>query len=86
MNLDEKLARSRSTERIDFSKYQSVGENDPLVEIATNEKIFVEPCWTLEDDWEGKRYRDYIVEHPVYDTVYVRSELATRLQTCCKCT
>ena len=80
MNLDEKLARSRSTERIDFSKYQSVGKDDPLVEIVSSEKILVEPCWTLEDDWEGKRYRDYIAKHPEYDVVYVRSELAKRLE------
>ena len=80
MNLDEKLARSRSTERIDFSKYQSVSKNDPLVKIVSGEKILVEPCWMLEDDWEGQRYRDYIAEHPEYNAVYVRSELAKRLQ------
>lgn len=47
----------------------------------TSDKILVEPCWTLEDDWEGKRYRDFIAEHPEYKGVYVRSELALRLQT-----
>jgi D-alanyl-D-alanine dipeptidase len=80
MNLDEKLHRSRSSERLDFSKYQSTNKDDPLVQINTSEKILVEPCWTLEDDWEGKRYKDYIAEHPDYDSVYVRSELASRLQ------
>ena len=80
MDLQQKLERSRSNERIDFSKYQSAGKDDPLVKIETSEKILVEPCWTLEDDWEGQRYRDYIAEHPEYNAVYVRSELATRLQ------
>lgn len=80
MNLDEKLQRSRSTERIDFSKYQSAGKDDPLVRVDTAGKVLVEPCWTDEDDWEGKRYQDYIAKHPEYDAVYVRSELASRLQ------
>lgn len=81
MNLQEKLLRSQSTERIDFSKYQSSNQTDPLVKISSSEKIIVEPCWTIEGDWEGKRYADYIAEHPEYDGVYVRSELAARLQT-----
>lgn len=80
MNLEDKLARSRSVERIDFSKYQSINKNDPLVRIETDGKIIVEPCWTIEDDWEGKRYKDYIATHPEYDGVYVRSELASRLE------
>jgi D-alanyl-D-alanine dipeptidase len=80
MNLQQKLERSRSNERIDFSKYQSSGQDDPLVRIESSERILVEPCWTIEDDWEGERYRDYIAEHPEYDAVYVRSELATRLK------
>lgn len=80
MNLQQKLERSRSNERIDFSKYQSSGQDDPLVKIESSERILVEPCWTVEDDWEGERYRDYIAEHPEYDAVYVRSELATRLK------
>lgn len=80
MNLQDKLQRSKSTEHLDFTKYQSVGKDDPLVEIVSNKKILVQPCWTLDDDWEGKRYRDYIAEHPEYNAVYVRSELAARLQ------
>lgn len=79
MNLEEKLQRSRSTEEIDFSKYQSINKDDPLVKLNTTDKILVEPNWTLPDDWEGKRYADYIAEHPEYDGVYVRSEVASRL-------
>lgn len=75
------MQRSRSTEKIDFLKYQSINNNDPLVRVVTKDKILVEPYWILENDWEGKRYSDYIAEHPDYDcVVYVRSELATRLQ------
>jgi len=80
MNLKEKIQRSESTERIDFTKYQSIDKNDPLVKIATNNKVVVEPCWTLEDDWEGEYYRRYIASNPSYDGVYVRSELAKRLE------
>jgi zinc D-Ala-D-Ala dipeptidase len=80
MNLEEKLARSRSTERIDFSKYQPINQDDPLVRIEANDRILVEPCWTVEGDWEGQRYRDYIAGHPEYDGTYARSELVKRLQ------
>lgn len=79
MNLEEKIERSKSKERIDFSKYQPAGQHDPLVKLTGSDKLLIEPCWTLENDWEGKRYADYIAEHPEYDGVYVRSELARRL-------
>ncbi|MDQ5972065.1 MAG: hypothetical protein QG553_224 [Patescibacteria group bacterium] len=81
MTIEEKIERSKSQERIDFSKYQSAGQDDPLVKLEDSEKILVEPCWTVDGDWEGERYRDYIADHPEYDGVYVRTELATRLQT-----
>lgn len=80
MNLQEKLERSKSKERIDFSKYQSADLDDSLVKLTDSEKIKIEPNWTLENSWEGKRYADYIAEHPEYDGVYVRSELADRLK------
>lgn len=80
MNLEEKLQRSQSNTKIDFSKYQSIGKDDPLVKIDSSDRILIEPFWTIEGDWEGERYADYIKEHPEYDGVYVRSELAKRLQ------
>lgn len=80
MNLEEKLQRSRSIEKIDSSKYQSINKNDPLVKIVTSDKILIEPYWTLENDWEGERYSGYIAEHPEYDGIYVRTELASKLQ------
>lgn len=80
MNLKEKIQRSESTEKIDFTKYQSANVKEPLVKIESHEKILVEPYWTLEDDWEGEHYKRYIASHLSYDGVYVRSELAKRLE------
>lgn len=81
MNLDEKIERSKSTEHIDFSKFQSKGIDNPLVKITSENNILVEPCWTLDNDWEGKRYSDYIKEHPNYDGVFLREEVANRLKS-----
>ena len=79
MNLEEKLQRSKSTERIDFSKFQSINKQDPIVKVESIDKIFVAPNWTIPGDFEGRMYADYIAEHPEYDGVYVRSELLKRL-------
>jgi D-alanyl-D-alanine dipeptidase len=79
MNLAQKLDRSRSSNLIDFSKYQSLNVNDPLFQIISSDRLVVEPCWTLENDWEGNRYRAYIAMHPEYTGVFVRSGLAERL-------
>lgn len=81
MTLQEKIERSRSTERIDFSKYQSIDKDEQLVKISSEGNILVEPCWIVENDWEGKRYADYILEHPNYDGVYLRTEVASRLKS-----
>lgn len=79
MTIEEKLARARSDESVDFSKYQSSDQKDSLVRVESAERLLVEPCWTLDNDWEGQRYRDYMSLHPEYDAVYLRSELAKRL-------
>jgi zinc D-Ala-D-Ala dipeptidase len=81
MNVEEKLLRSKSTERIDFSKYQSINVSEKLVKLDSTDNLLVEPCWTLENDWEGKRYREYINLHPEYDGIYVRSGLAKQLMS-----
>ena len=80
MNLQEKIERSKSTERIDFSQYQSLNQDDPLVKVESNDKILVEPCWTIPGDFEGGMYADYIADHPEYDGMYVRLELLKRLE------
>ena len=80
MTLEEKLLRSKSTESVDFSKFPSTNRQDPLVKIKSTDKILVEPNWTIPGDFEGGMYADYILEHPEYDGVYVRSELLERLE------
>jgi D-alanyl-D-alanine dipeptidase len=80
MNLQQKLLRSQNTDDIDYTKYQPVGQDDPLVRLSTNDRVLIEPYWELEDDWEGRHYAAYIAEHPAYDGIYIRSELAKRLQ------
>ena len=80
MNLNEKIERSKSSDKLDFSKYQSLNQQDPLVKVESSEQLLVEPNWTLVDDWEGERYADYIAEHPTYDGAYLRSEVAKKLQ------
>ncbi len=80
MNLTERIEKSKSKERIDFSKIGCIQKSDPLVKVESTEKISVEPVWTLKDDFEGGMYADYITEHPKYDGIYVRSELLNRLK------
>lgn len=81
MNLAEKLDRSRSSDKIDLTKYQSLDIADPLVRLISSDKMIVEPCWTLENNWEGSRYQGYIEQYPEYNGVFVRSGLADRLLT-----
>jgi D-alanyl-D-alanine dipeptidase len=80
MHLDEKLQRSKSTERIDFSKFPSIDRQDSLVRIQSSSKLVVEPNWTLTGDWEGVRYADYQATPPGYDGIYLRSTVADRLK------
>lgn len=81
MNLKEKLQRSKSKERIEFSKFQSINKPDPLVKVVSTDKILLAPIWTIPGDFEGGMYADYISEHPEYDGIYVRSELLKRLKS-----
>jgi hypothetical protein len=80
MNLAEKLARSHSSERINFGAITCLNETDPLVPIPQFDHIIVEPIWTVPGDMEGRLYARYIETHPAYDTIYVRSELLQRLK------
>ena len=79
MNVDQKIERSKSKERIKFSEIGCINKTDELVKIESSDRITVEPVWTLKDDFEGGMYADYITEHPEYDGIYVRTELAKRL-------
>lgn len=80
MNITEKLERSKSQEKIDFSKIACLNQQDPLVLVRSSEKIVVEPIWQKADDFEGRMYAAYRADHPEYDGVYVRSELLKRLE------
>lgn len=81
MTLEEKLQRSRSNEKIDFSKFQSLNIKDPLVKVVSTDKILIEPIWMITGDLEGGIYADYISEHPEYDGIYVRIGLLNRLES-----
>jgi D-alanyl-D-alanine dipeptidase len=80
MNLTDKIERSKSTERIDYSKIGCLQLNDALVKVEPSERISIEPFWTIDGDFEGRMYTDYMAEHPEYDGVYVRPELLIRLE------
>ncbi len=80
MTLEEKLERSKSSEKIDFSKFSCLNRSEDLVLIENSNRIAVEPIWTLEGDFEGGMYTDYIADHPEYNGVYVRSGVLTHLK------
>lgn len=79
VTLEEKLERSKSKERIDFSKFKSNDAQDPLVKVVSTDKILVATNWIIPGDFEGNMYANYITEHPEYDGIYIRSELLKRL-------
>lgn len=79
MNLEEKIERSKSREKIDYSKIGCLKQKDTLVKLASSGNIRVEPIWTVKGDLEGSMYSEYMAMHPEYDGVYVRSELFNRL-------
>ena len=80
MTLDEKVERSKSQERIDFSKISCLNQTDHLVKVNSSDKIRVEPVWEMNGDFEGRMYADYITDHHEYDGIYVRSNVLKRLQ------
>lgn len=79
MDINEKYERSKSTERIDFSKIGCLEDGGDLVKVESTDSIIVEPVWTLKNDFDGKMYAEYISQHPEYDGVFVRSEVLSRL-------
>lgn len=79
MNITETLERSKSSEKIDFTKISCLNQDDPLVEVTGTDRIIVQPIWEVADDFEGRMYADYRKEHPDYDGIYVRSGLLERL-------
>jgi D-alanyl-D-alanine dipeptidase len=79
-SLHERIERSKSMERIDFSEIGCLDIVEPLVEMTPSEGIIIEPFWELKDDFEGERYADYIASHPEYTGVYIRPDLLSRVQ------
>jgi D-alanyl-D-alanine dipeptidase len=79
MSLDEKLERSKSSEKIDFTKIGCRHVNEALVPVPAAGRIRVEPIWTMDGDFEGRLYNEYRAEYPEYDRVYVRTGLLERL-------
>ena len=79
MNLANKLQRSRSTEEINYSQFQSINKQDPLVKVVSTQKILVDPNWKIPGDFEGDLYTDFIARHPEYNGIYVRSDVLKKL-------
>ena len=81
MDISQKLAMSRSTERLNYPSVGCLRQSVPLIRVESSEKIMVEPVWELEGDFDGRMYADYIINHPEYNGVYVRAEVLKRLET-----
>lgn len=79
MTLHERIERSKSTERIDYSQIGCLNIIDQLIEMHPSEHVLIEPFWTIEGDFEGERYKAYMAEHPEYTGVYIRPELMRRV-------
>ncbi len=80
MTIEERIERSKSTERIDYSKIGCLNIDEPLIEMHPSEHIIIEPFWTIDGDFEGDRYKAYMADHPEYRGVYIRPELMLRVE------
>jgi zinc D-Ala-D-Ala dipeptidase len=81
VTLKEKIERSKSSERIDFTKIGCLDISEPLVPVRDSDKIITEPIWTTIGDLEGGMYAEYIKKNPEYNAIYARAELLTRLMS-----
>jgi len=79
MNLKQKIERSKSKERINFSAIGCTNDQDKIVKLENTDKLSIEPFWSIEGDFEGRMYAEYITEHPEYDSVYLRQKVADML-------
>ena len=79
--LRRKATAIPNTDRLDFSKYQSINKEDPLVKIETTDNILIEPCGRSRTTGKANGTEITLPDHPEYNGVYVRSELASRLRT-----
>lgn len=79
MDIAQKLERSKSREKIYFTKIACSEVNEPLVPVLESDKIIIEPVWTIKGDFEGGMYADYIADHPEYNQIYIRKQLFDKL-------
>ncbi len=80
MTIDELIERSKNRDKIDFDKIPCLNSPDPLVAVAANSRLIVEPIWEKPiDELEGPLYQEYIKENPGYDSIYLRQEVLNRL-------
>lgn len=62
-----------------------MSKNEPLIPIAAETNILVEPIWENPiDDIEGPLYQEYISKNPIYTNVLVRETVAKKLQKASK--
>ncbi len=55
--------------------------DEPLVAIVNSKKLLVEPIWENPiDDIEGPLYREYILENPEYNQIFVRETVSKMLE------
>lgn len=59
--------------------------DEPLVKITNTASLLVEPIWENPiDDIEGPLYKEYILNNPSYDGVYLRQSVAELLYQAAK--
>lgn len=79
MDIEQKIERSKSSEKIDFAKIGCLDSSDKLVAVEASDKWLLDPIWKSETDFEGKLYAQYIKSNPEYNQIYVRSGIQKML-------
>lgn len=84
MQISDAINRSKCADEIDYAAIGCLYSDEPMVVLQDTSKLSVWPVWTLQNDYEGRAYVDYIAKHPSYDKVFVRSAVADRLRQAAK--
>jgi D-alanyl-D-alanine dipeptidase len=84
MDITARIERSKSSEKIDFSRIGCLHHPDRLVRVEPSGLIMIEPIWEVAGDYEGSLYAAYRKEHPEYDSIYMRSSVLQRLEDAAK--
>lgn len=81
INIDELIARSKQSFELDPDKLACREIDEPLEAVPPTVRLILEPIWQNPiDDIEGRLYRQYIQAHPDYESIYLRMQVAERLQ------